>query len=56
MMAGLNVARSINIPVVMGIFPSFKLQKLAKRIGMRVSSYFNIDTDHGVRCVGNNIK
>lgn len=35
MLTGLDIARHLEIPIVMGIFDCFKLQKLAKRLGMQ---------------------
>lgn len=34
--AGLEVARAMRIPVVMGVFSNYKIQDIAKRIGMKV--------------------
>ncbi|KAF2901294.1 hypothetical protein ILUMI_04892 [Ignelater luminosus] len=31
---GLNVARAMKVPVVMGVFSDFRMQKLAKKVGM----------------------
>lgn len=36
MLSGVDVARSLNISVVMGLFTCCSLQKLAKKIGMKV--------------------
>lgn len=33
---GLYVAKAMNVPVVMGVFSDFRVQKLAKKIGMEV--------------------
>lgn len=32
-----DVARSLKIPVVMGLFGNYRLQKVAKRLGMKVT-------------------
>ncbi|CAH1368384.1 hypothetical protein MTP99_009767 [Tenebrio molitor] len=41
MLAAVDVARSLSIPVVMGILSCWTLQKLAKRIGMKVVHEIN---------------
>ncbi|XP_018332795.1 uncharacterized protein LOC108742207 isoform X1 [Agrilus planipennis] len=41
MKCGVDVARSLKMPVILGIFTNFKLQKLAKRLGMEVIKEVN---------------
>lgn len=37
MSCGINVARALGVPVVMGLFQNYVLQKVAKKIGMEVN-------------------